>query len=238
MKKTVFLLIFSIICLFVQAQTTQSVVLNETTWSYSERMYGMPGVEEVTSYFAFVTPTKVIWLFGTPNNNVFPVGIGTHDAKNGTITFPASYPPHKQIMLYDDDNTIIFSFHVSNGQATMVCKDKESDRFFNDGQPFKLNKEKYSLKPNHKLVGTSWGVPQDDGHGYKGTLYFKSEYEVMINGKTHLYVCLGNSVSIKTGDNLDDENLVGIYNSQSLELYREGIKAREIERCFPIKRIE
>jgi hypothetical protein len=121
----------------------------------------------------------------------------------------------------------------------MFCKNDEVVEFFNDGQPFKLNKEKYSLSPNSKLVGTSWRVYNDDG--YAITLYFKSEYEVLFNGETCLYTCLGNNVAIKSGDDIHSENLIGTYNSQNIKLCRDGIGRKASEDyfgCLTMKRIE
>ena len=52
-----------------------------------------------------------------------------------------------------------------------------------------------------------------------------------------LYVCLGNSISIKSGDNLFDENLVGIYHSESFELCCAGIIRLDNPFCATVKRI-
>ncbi|MDR2065264.1 MAG: hypothetical protein LBP85_06125 [Prevotellaceae bacterium] len=239
MKKTV---IIAMILLFAGA-FANAQTLTGTTWSYTERVYGVDDVSEITAYFAFTSPTKVIWYFSTPSNFVFPVGFGTYDAKNGTITFSHTNPLNKKIVLYDDDNTIVFDFHIVNSQATMTCRIKKFTAYlfngvtadiFNDGQPFKLNKEKYSLLPNSKLVETSWYYIYKETR--KITVYFKSENEVLINGEMCPYVCLGNSVSIKAGDNLD-ENITGFYNSEGFDLCREGI-ARKKRDCVKLTRIE
>ena len=122
----------------------------------------------------------------------------------------------------------------------MTCMNKElASGIYNDGQQFKLSKEKYSLIPNSKLVGTSWRYTFGDIE--KGTIYFKSVNEVLIDGKMRPYVCLGNTVSIKSGDNLEDENLVGTYNSESIELCRDGIAGKASDDnsiCGTIRRIE
>jgi hypothetical protein len=53
---------------------------------------------------------------------------------------------------------------------------------------------------------------------------------------------LGNSVAIKSGDNLSNENLVGIYNSESFDLCMEGLEGKAIfdgnSFCITVKRIE
>ncbi|MDR0830256.1 MAG: hypothetical protein LBN95_09145 [Prevotellaceae bacterium] len=232
------LLFFAILFL---ARTTNAQTLDGTTWSYTERIYGREDVSQVTSYFAFTSPTKVIWYLGTPKNFVFPVGFGTYDANNGTITFSHTNPLHKNIYFYSEngENTIIFNFRIESGQATMRfrCKDTELNDFFNDGQPFKANKEKYSLKPNSKLVGTWWSYTYRDNE--KGTMYFKSVNEVIIDGRLSPYVCIGNSISIKSGDNIEDENLTGIYNSEGFELCRDGIlDLSDYHSCITIEKIQ
>jgi hypothetical protein len=226
----------SLIAAIFIAPAINAQTLDGTTWSYTERVYGDEKVSEVTTYFAFTSPTKVIWYFGTPDNFVFPVGFGSYDAKNSVITFSHTNPLHKKISLYYGDNTIVFDFRIVNGQAMMNCKDKKNAaKFFNDGQPFKLNKEKYSLKPNSKLVGTSWRYTYRDSE--KSTIYFKSVNEVLLDGEMHPYVCVGNSVSIKSGDNLRSENLTGIYNDGGFELCRNGI-AGKTNFCVNVKKIQ
>jgi hypothetical protein len=237
MKMKIFKTVMIAVAAMLIAGAANAQTLDGTTWSYSERVYGNSTISEITAHFAFTSPTSVIWYFGAPDNFVFPVGFGTYDAKNGIITFLHTNPLHKKISLYYGDNTIEFGFRIVNGQATMTCKDETVMRHFTGEQPFKLNREKYSLKPNSKLTGTSWRGFSDDNKDDKVIIYFKSANEVLINGELHPYVCLGNSVSIKSGDNLRSENLLGIYNSESMNLCRGGIEDKMRDMCVIIERI-
>jgi hypothetical protein len=237
MKKIILILTAAIfIVSAINAQT-----LDGTTWSYTERVYGDEDISEATSYFAFTSPTEVIWYFGTPDNFVFPVGFGSYDAKKGAITFSHTNPLHKEIWLYDRNNTIVFDFRIANDQATMRMsmswKNNEVTRFLNGEQPFKLSKEKYSLKPNPKLVGTSWRY-YTHRDNEKGTIYFKSVNEVLIDGEMHPYVYVGNSVSIKSGDSPENENLIGIYHDEEFELCRNGLKGKINGSCANVKKIQ
>ena len=98
MKKLLIVFV-AVISLSANAQTLDGT-LDGTTWSYTERVFGVSKVSEVTTYFGFTSPTMVIWYFGTPNNFVFPVGFGSYDISRGTITFSHTNPLHKGISLY------------------------------------------------------------------------------------------------------------------------------------------
>ncbi|MDR1056196.1 MAG: hypothetical protein LBL90_10365 [Prevotellaceae bacterium] len=234
MKMKMYKIVMIAVATMFIASAANAQTLDGTTWSYAERVYGDSKISEVTTYFAFTSPTSVIWYFGAPDNFVFPVGFGSYDAKNSVITFSHTNPLHKKISLYYGDNTIVFGFRIVNGQAPMTCKNEKIMRRFTGEQPFKLNREKYSLKPNSKLAGTNWRYNIDNNN--KGTLYFKSANEALIDGEIHPYVCLGNSVSIKSGDNLG-ENMLGIYNSESIKLCRGGIENKMRDICVIIERI-
>lgn len=213
-----------VISLFV-ALISNAQSLNNTVWAYTQRMYGLEKTQEITSFFVFTSQTEVIWLFETPRNYMFPVGIGSYDAQRHTITFSYTNPLHKRISLYYGDNTIEFEFSVNqnqNNEARLkLCnEDYFLKRFYDDGAVCRLSKEKYVLQPNPNLTGTSWRYDID---GERGFVYFKSKYEVLIEGEPHLYVSFGNNVFIKSGDNISDENLVGNVNDNKLFLRQDGL---------------
>jgi len=213
------------------ACTLKSQTLDGTTWSYTEKVYNEKDVSEVTMYFGFTSTTNVIWYFSTHDNFVFPVGFGTYDAKSGTITFLHTNPLNKWVR-----ETIILNFYSISNQATMTFKDEwQATRFYNDGRSFKLNKEKYSLSPNSRLVGTSWRLVDATE---EMIIYFKSINEVLIDGEMSPYVCLGNNVSIKTGDNLTRENVVGNYNGNIMYLHQSGIAHITNDYYLTFKKIE
>lgn len=215
--------------------------LSNTVWTYTQRMYGWE-TQVVTSFFVFTSQTEVIWLFETPSNYMFPVGIGTYDSQKHTIVFSHTNPLHKRISLYYGEETIKFEFSVNmNNEAhlRLINDDEYIKHFYNDGEVCNLSKEKYILQPNSNLSGTSWGY---DIGGERGFIYFKSRYEVLIEGEPHLYVCFGNNVFIKSGDNLSDENLVGVAeNGNEMFFIRDGLDVlgdEEYQYQITMKRIE
>lgn len=196
--------------------------LSNTVWSYTQRMYGYEKLSEVTSLFVFTSQTDVIWLFETPRNYMFPVGIGTYDAQKRTIVFSHANPVHKRISLYGVE-TIKFEFSVGqNNEANLKLSNGDDflKRFYNNGERCNLSKERYALQPNSNLIGTSWGYRIE---GESGFIYFKSKYEVLIEGEPHLYVSFGNNVFIKSGDNLSDENLAGEISENEIVVRRDGL---------------
>lgn len=199
--------VFTICCLGCIQVFAQS--LSGTTWSYSERLFGVPNVSEVTSYFTFTSSTEVIWLFQTPDNHVFPIApIGTYNAATHKIVFKV------------EGTTITFDFiPQSSQQAKMTCYCEEINHLYNSGNSFIVNKERLSLQPNTSLVGTSWQtswmVEQYGKEPYPQYeyMYFKSKHEVLVGGHSWFYVCIGNNVA-----------LIGRLNSAQIGIYDVGRK--------------
>ena len=237
MKKILITVISLLAIMMANAQT-----LSNTVWTYTQRMYGWEKISVVTSLFVFTSPTEVIWLFETSRNYMFPVGVGTYDAQKHTIVFTHANPSHKRISLYYGKETIKFEFSINqnNEAAIRLCNDDEFLKpFYNNGDRCNLVKEKYSLQPNSGLVGTSWRYQIEEESGF---IYFKSKYEVLIEGEPHLYVSFGNNVFIKSGDNLSDENLAGTINGNEMIVRRDGLGVfgdeEEYQYQIPLKRIE
>lgn len=226
-------ILISIILLFtITISNAQS--LSNTVWTYTQRIYGLEETQKITSCFVFTSQTEVIWLFETPHNYVFPVGIGSYDEQRQTITFSHTKPYHKTISIYYQDTTIKFEFivHPNNEADLRLCNEDEVLKlFYNDGGMCNLSKEKYTLQPNSNLVETCWGYNTD---GESGFIYFKSKYEVLLNGKSHLYVSFGNNVFIKSGDNLNNENMVGSVNGNKIYLHRDGLDVHSSENIYQI----
>lgn len=216
----------------VISQKNSSSFEKGTTWSYTDRSSG------VKTYFVFTTETDVIWFLGTALGNVFPVGFGKYNPSAGTIRFSASDKLHKGISIYYVEAAIVFNVDQDKKTAVYKVGDEWLNRFYNGGKEFSLSKETHSLLPNRKLVGSRWQF-EDEGDKYE--IYFKTWNEaVLIGGEDHErlmpYVCIGNVVSIKSGDNLEDENLIGNVSSGNVvELCREGLdKEKSGSRCIRI----
>ena len=223
--------------------TAFSQSLTGTTYSYTERVFTEEGSVDVTSYFTFTSETDVVWLFETPRENVFPVGYGKYSKEYNTIFFSHLEKVHEKISIYYAETDIKFAFDPTSLVARLLINDDFLNRFYNQGNIFRLTKEKVSLVPNKNLVGTSWGI-YDANNNVAKTLYFKTWNEVLINGETHLYVCVGNLLAIKSGDNLTDENVVGIYHpgARTISCKRDGLSKAEwlddLSISFEIVRLE
>ena len=150
---------------------------------------------------------------------------------------------NEKIAIYYAETDIKFAFDPTSLVARLLINDDFLNRFYNQGNIFRLTKEKVSLVPNKNLVGTSWGI-YDANYNIAETLYFKTWNEVLINGETHLYVCVGNLLAIKSGDNLGDENIVGIYypGARTISCKRDGLDKEEwnddLSISFEIVRLE
>lgn len=192
------------------------------TWSYTEHTSG----GNVSTFFVFTSKTDVVWLFGTPFGNYFPVGFGKYNSATNNITFSASHKLHKPITLYYSGEDIVFNINRSKKTAIYKAGEKWLDRFYNDGNKFTITKESRKLAPNRKLVGSTWKSSDED------EVYFKTWNEAVLKmgGEevTVAYVCIGNMIAIKGGDNIDDENSIGtIQNGNEVTLCREGLNPKK-----------
>lgn len=195
------------------------------TWSYTEHTSD----GNASTFFVFTSKTDVVWLFGTPFGNYFPVGFGKYNPSTNNITFSASHKLHKPIALYYSGEDIVFKIDRSKKTAIHRAGKKWLDRFYNDGKKFTITRENRKLTPNKKLVGSTWkGSCKDDEY----EVYFKTWNEAVIRGVeevyTVAYVCIGNMIAIKSGDNIDDENLIGIIqNWNEVTCCREGLNPKK-----------
>lgn len=208
--------------------------LSGTTLSYTERLFMNDYYIDVTTYFTFVNSTEVVWLLETQRGFVFPVGFGMYNPETQKISFPYENKLHQKISLYYPNEDIEFQFDSLTNQAKLNEDDVFLSRYYNQGNSFTLTKERATLKPNDNLVGSSWVAALGDE---KYILYFKSRNEVLLDGISHAYVCIGNSVAIKSGDNIADENLVGIFypGANTITLQRDGLDKEEWNNDLSIK---
>lgn len=252
-KINLFLLVAMLISTASFAQS-----LSGTTWSYTTRMYGSNKISTATTYFHFDSPTKVIWMLGTPDGKAFPVAIGNYNPVKGEITFPASTRVNQYSELFKYGRDIVFSFQPS--KCTMQVLSGEAQKhglmtlLYNSLQQFTVVKEKYPFQPSKTMVGQTWG-----GYvGYGGdsfeylTIQFKNQYEADITVEyddgsqtvTCPYVCLGNIVAVHSGDHFTNLVLIGQYfnGSNSIVFCWEGIEGREVEHfdqpCSSFSRIK
>ncbi len=211
------------VCTFAQS-------LSGTTWSYTERIFGNKRVSEVTSYFSFISSTEVLWLYETPDKYLAPIAIGNYSAKEHTIIFSNAHPLNQNTMLDKFSTQQTFDFIIQSGtQAKITYKGNDCNFIYNNGAPFIANKERYSLTPNTKMVGTNWKthwmVKQYGKEPYPQYqyMYFQSKYEVLVAGKKFLYVCIGDMVSLAAMSLASAS--IGIYNAKNntISVRKDGI---------------
>lgn len=197
-------------------------VVEGETWSYTKHVSG----GSISTFYVFTSKTDVVWLFGTPFGNYFPVGFGKYNPSTNNVTFSASHKLHKYISLYYSGEDIVFNIDRDKKTAMLKSREKSLGQLYNEGNRFAITKENFKLTPNSKLVGSTWIYKFED-ENYE--VYFKTWNEVVLRGgedgeSSCAYVCIDNMIAIKSGDNIDDENLIGtIKNGNEVTLFREGL---------------
>lgn len=196
------------------------------TWSYTKHTSD----GSVSTFFVFTSNTDVVWLFGTPFGNYFPVGFGKYNSSTNNVTFSASHKLHTPIALYYSGEDIIFNIDRIKKIGIHKAGKKWLDRFYNEGDWFTITKENFKLAPSRKLVGSTWKTIDEEKE--KDEVYFKTWNEVMLKfgeeERTMAYVCIGDMIAIKSGDTIDDENLIGIIqNGNEVTLCREGLNPKK-----------
>ena len=224
MKKIISLVLF----LTISIAALQAQILTPSTYSYTQKVYGEEKLDEITSVFIFTGGSEVIWCLETHDNFVYPIGFGTYNKAKATITFSATHSLNKKLAIYDGGNSIEkkkkntkgniqLSTNNDNGTLNAILGDASNG--------ITLTKEKFNLKPSKELVGKGYRYDRNDGR--RITLYFRSENEVVIDGVTRGYVCVGNTVGIITGDNpLSEANVCKIIGD-TLEMHRSGVEKKE-----------
>ena len=213
-----------------------------TVLSYTERVTSEEGYDDVTSYFVFMESPEVIWLMGKSQQNMFPVGFGKYNPSTSEISFSVSDTLHQSISIYDGiEDAIVFNIDMTKKTAILKTDDKWLKPLYNDGNAFALNKEDYTLKPSEALVGSHW---RGRFGNYSIAFVFKSWNEVMIieddgEEEPHAYVCFDDMVSIKAGDNLEYENLIGNHQGgNEMTLCRRGLDTvSHSDECVTLRRI-
>lgn len=232
MKNIILRIAVLTICCISSVTTTYAQSLNGCTYRYTERVFGNNRMSEVTSYFSFTSSTEVIWLFETPDKYLFPIAIGNYNIKEHSIVFSNTHPLNKNTMLLDNNMSITFDFIIQSGtQAKMAYKgDVETIKsLYNNGNSFIASKERYSLLPNTKMVSTNWQthwmVEQYGKEPYPQYeyMYFQSKYEVLVGGKSYLYVCIGDMVSLASISLTS--TIIGIYDAKNntISFHKDGI---------------
>lgn len=194
----------------------------------------------VKSFFVFRTPEDVVWLMGTPCGNFFPVGFGKYNSETDMVAFQSSDLLHQEIALYRGLNDVTFLLNRDNHTAQLMTDDRYLKLFYNNGNTFSLTDNGYWTF-DESFVGSRWEAQTEYG---KIQLYFASWNEVVVTddyrSTTVAYISAGEYVAIKSGDNLDDENLIGTVEGTIMILCRDGIfvpSDYDDRPCFAFKKI-
>ncbi len=214
-----------------------------TVYSYSQYVRDGDIGYNVKNLFIFLDPKEydgivVIWLMSTPQNRLFPIGFGKRleDVDDRVYEFEIKNENYQQFVAFRYETG---TAQLLNGRK--ICGHWEEYRdydyyclFFNDGDEFPITKEIDKIIPSNRLVGSSWEIYADSQGPYDSNrpwLRFKSWNEVVINedGEKEIYnyICIGDELAIKVGDNLCEENSIGtITSSDTMTLFKDGLEGR------------
>ncbi len=222
MKKIIIAFAF----IFASIASVYSQVSVPSTHSFTHKVFGDSEIDEIKSYFLFTGGTTVIWCLESYDNYVYPIGFGVYSKAKSTITFSDTNTLNKKISLYNQ-GSLVFKVKSKNGNLSILPSNKTNadgnmSFLFGDIDGWiTLTKESYILKPNNKLVGKGFRFDPQEGNGI--SIFFKSSTEAIIDGATHGYVCIGNTIGIITDDNIVSECFVGKFSGNELEMHRSGL---------------
>ena len=185
----------------------------------------------------------------TPQNSLFPIGFGKRleDVDDRVYEFEIKNENYQQFVAFRYETG---AAQFLNGKKICGLWKEYRDYdyyclFFNDGDEFPLTKETDKIIPSNRLVGSSWEMYADSQgpiDSNRPWLRFKSWNEVVIyeDGEKHIcnYICIGDELAIKGGDNLEDENSIGtITCSDTMTLFRDGLEGRNKNRYFKLRKL-
>lgn len=215
------ILLFAVLLASVTA--IQAQVLFPSTHSITNKVFGDAEIDEIKSYFLFTNGNNVIWCLESHDNYIYPIGFGLYDKAKSTLTFSNTNNLNKKISIYYG-GPVVFKVKKVNGSLNLklisddnyICKLLGGDT----SNWIALTKENYTLKPNNKLVGKGYMAEIEEE---TTSIFFKSSTEAIIDGATRGYICVGNSLGIIAGDNLNREVVVGMIMENELHLQGSGL---------------
>ena len=221
MKKLVLSTILLLLACFSYAQ-----IKVPSTYKFTKKVFGNPGVEQVTSYFIFYEANKVIWCLASHDGYIFPVADGSFNLSTRKIVLPKNH-------LMDEQMNLTYS--QKNGGIEISYDGDEwlFDYCSNDGVMF-LKECDYALTPSGKLVGSSWKYEDSKE---KFVLYFLSKTSVLLDGEPRVYMVIDDAIGILSGDNPEDEALVGKWDEQGLYVHRSGFRNKGEYPHLTLKRV-
>lgn len=176
-------------------------------------------------------PVKMLLIFQDNNDVIlgfessdrinFPVGFGKLNPETGRISFPSAEDRNRNVSLFYNGD-INFDIVRSTGDQIKVSTDsKKIGKFLEDGSMTRGS----SIELSDKLVGDTWG------YGESVINFITPTTAVLDENKYVGYMLIGNSIAIKSGDNLSDETVIGTLSAdgQSMRVRRSGLDPSTFE---------
>lgn len=214
----------------------QAQIKVPATYTFTKKVNGDMECDHITSYLIFKSTNDVILCIKSWDNYIFPVAFGKYNPLRHSILFKRSYSCSTWGGFYPADTDFTISISEKNGAVfiTSSC-DNINYRCLNENGPTRLTKCDYNITQSDKLVGSSWRY-QDETTGVMLVLYFKSINEVLVNGESRDYIFIGNSLGFLSGDNAENEALVGNCYEQSLQMHPSGYSKKDYP-WFTLKKL-
>lgn len=177
----------------------------------------------------YPNPVKMLLIFQDNNDVIlgfessdrinFPVGFGKFDPETGNISFSSTEDRNRNVSFFYSGDINIKIVRSAGDEIKVSTDNPEIGAFLEDG----VMKRGSSIELSDKLVGDTWGDNEDI------TIKFTTPTTAAIqewDGTKYIgYMLVGNSIAIKTGDNLSDETVIGTLSAdgQSMRVRRSGL---------------
>lgn len=227
MKKLSFILSFFVLLL---TSCGDSGIQPGDTFS-SEKNVDFEGHDcKVKTSLIFQPDNEVILALASTDGMPFPIGFGKYNPDNGEISFRANEERNREVMIFKDEDIVLKTSPAADGGLKVMTDDRFLSQLM--GIEVEMKKEPQSTTLSDKLVGKTY---------YDESEYAITEFQFVTPTKlysktTYLddgdsreryigYMLIDNTIAIKTGDNLDDENIIGIVsgNGNTISGHRDGI---------------
>lgn len=204
-----------------------------STYTYTKKVFGYEDVSHITNYFIFRSANEVIWCIESSDSFLYPVAFGKYDAYAGKLIFTKQ---HSRYAMFVCNDPIVFKVTMSGGKLGITPLSSDLKNFFEGDERAILTKCDYNLTPSSKLVGTSWKYENYETNE-KVTLYFKTKTQVLWDGEPRGYILINDTIGILSGDNPEDEAVVGYVNSNEMSVHRRGYSKSEHSYQITLKKV-
>lgn len=164
----------------------------------------------------FQDNNDVILGFESSDRINFPVGFGKLNPETGRISFSSTEDRNRNVSLFYGGDINIDIIRSMKDEIKVSTDNSKIGMFLEDG----LMTRGSSIELSDKLVGETWG----DETGNLVTFTTPTTAALSDDGYVG-YMLVGNSIAVKTGDNLSDETMIGTLSAdgQSMRVHRSGL---------------